>query len=53
MGRLAEAIAVQVTELNGGAPSALFLAGGGSKLDGLREKVAASLGMDEIGRAHV
>lgn len=47
MGRLAEAIAVQVTELNGGAPSALFLAGGGSKLDGLREKVAASLGMDE------
>lgn len=47
MGRLAEAIAVQVTELNGGAPSALFLAGGGSKLEGLREKVAASLGMDE------
>lgn len=47
MGRLAEAIAAQVAELNGGAPSALFLAGGGSKLDGLREKVAASLGMDE------
>ena len=47
MGRLAEAIAAQVTELNGGAPSALFLAGGGSKLEGLREKVAASLGMDE------
>jgi len=47
MGRLAEAIAAQVTELNGGAPSALFLAGGGSKLDGLRERVAASLGMDE------
>jgi len=47
LGRLAEAIAAQVTELNGGAPSAVFLAGGGSKLDGLREKVAASLGMDE------
>ena len=47
MNRLAEAIAVQVSELNGGAPSALFLAGGGSKLDGLREKVASSLGMDE------
>ena len=47
MGRLAEAIAAQVTELNGGAPSALFLAGGGSKLDGLRERVAAGLGMDE------
>ena len=47
MGRLAEAIAAQVSELNGGAPSALFLAGGGSKLNGLREKVASSLGMDE------
>ena len=46
MGRLAEAIANQVTELNGGSPSALFLAGGGSKLDGLREKVARSLKMD-------
>lgn len=47
MGRLSEAIAAQVTELNGGAPSAVFLAGGGSKLAGLREKAAASLGMDE------
>ena len=47
MGRLAEAVAAQVAELNGGAPSALFLAGGGSKLSGLREKVASSLGMDE------
>ncbi len=47
MGRLAEAIAAQVTELNSGAPSALFLAGGGSKLSGLRERVAASLDMDE------
>ena len=47
MGRLAEAIAAQVAELNGGTPSAVFLAGGGSKLDGLRERTAASLGMDE------
>ena len=46
MNRLAEAIAAQVTELNNGIPSAVFLAGGGSKLDGLREKVAASMGMD-------
>ena len=44
--RLAEAVAVQVTELNGSAPSALFLAGGGSKLDRLREQVAECLKMD-------
>jgi len=47
MGRLAEAISRQVAEVNGGAPSALFLAGGGSKLLGLREKVAQEMGMDE------
>lgn len=47
MARLADAIAKQVREVNGGAPSALFLAGGGSKLSGLREKVAAELEMDE------
>ena len=47
MGRLAEAIAQRVTEVNTVAPSALFLAGGGSKLDGLRERVAKCLGMDE------
>ena len=45
--RLAQAIAKQVLEVNTAAPSALFLAGGGSKLFGLREKVAESLGMDE------
>lgn len=44
---LAQEIAQRVTALNGGAPSALFLAGGGSKLEGLREKVASSLNMDE------
>jgi cell division protein FtsA len=44
---LAEAISQQVTAVNGGAPSALFLAGGGSKLSGLRERVAQCLDMDE------
>ncbi|MBR2481346.1 MAG: cell division protein FtsA, partial [Oscillospiraceae bacterium] len=47
MERLAEAIAKQVLEVNTMLPSALFLAGGGSKLEGLREKVAGCLGMDE------
>ena len=47
MEHLAQAIATQVSEVNGGAPSALFLAGGGSKLKGLREKVAKCLQMDE------
>lgn len=47
MDRLAQAIAKQVTEVNTAAPSAVFLAGGGSKLSGLREAVADSLGMDE------
>lgn len=47
MTRLAEAIAQQILSVNDTAPSAVFLAGGGSKLDGLREKVAKSLGMDE------
>ncbi len=47
MDRLARAIAQQVSEVNGGPPSALFLAGGGSKLAGLRERVAQELKMDE------
>ncbi len=47
MDRLAQAIAKQVTEVNTSAPSALFLAGGGSKLSGLLEKVAENLGMDK------
>ena len=45
--RLAEAIAKQVCGINGGPPSAVFLAGGGSKLRGLREQVAKALEMDE------
>ena len=43
---LVNEVAAQVLELNGGAPSALFLAGGGSKLSSLREKMAHALGMD-------
>ena len=44
---LAQEIAQRVAGLNGAAPSALFLAGGGSKLNGLRELVAEALEMDE------
>lgn len=39
-------IARRVLELNGGPPSALFLAGGGSKLAGLCTRVAEALEMD-------
>ena len=44
---LAQEIAQRVLSLNGGVPSALFLAGGGSKLEDLREMVAEALDMDE------
>ena len=47
MDKLADAIAKQILGVNGNAPSAVFLAGGGSKLSGLREKVALQLEMDE------
>lgn len=47
MEKLAEAIANQILSVNSTAPSAVFLAGGGSKLSGLREKVADKLEMDE------
>ena len=47
MTRLAQAISEQILSVNGTAPSAVFLAGGGSKLEGLREKVADALSMDE------
>ena len=43
---LASQVAEKIQKLNGGAPSALFLAGGGSKLSTLREKLAEALGMD-------
>lgn len=44
---LANEIAEQVLILNQTAPSALFLAGGGSKLEGLQEMVAKKLEMDQ------
>ncbi len=44
---LAQEIAQRVVALNGAPPSALFLAGGGSKLEGLREMVAEALKMDQ------
>ena len=44
---LASELSRRIRELNGGAPSAVFLAGGGSKLSGLRQAVAAELEMDE------
>ncbi|MCI9633687.1 MAG: cell division protein FtsA [Ruminococcus sp.] len=40
-------IAGKVLEVNGSAPSALFLAGGGSKLAGLRDGLTAALEMDQ------
>ena len=47
MEKLADAIAKQILNVNNTAPSAVFLAGGGSKLTGLRERVAEKLEMDE------
>lgn len=44
---LAEEIAQRVVDINGAPPSAMFLAGGGSKLLGLRDLVAQALEMDE------
>lgn len=45
--RLADAIAKQIVSINGMSTSAVFLAGGGSKLTPLKAKVAKSLEMDE------
>ncbi len=44
---LGKEIAEKITEINGGPPSAVFLAGGGSRLKGLREKIAGQLKMEE------
>jgi len=44
---LAREISRHILELNGKAPSAVFLAGGGSKLSGLRELIAAELKIDK------
>lgn len=43
---LCKKIAEKLVEVNGAAPSALFLAGGGSKLIGIREYMAEYLDMD-------
>ncbi len=43
---LCKEIAEKILEINGNAPSALFLAGGGSKLSGLKEGLTAALQMD-------
>jgi len=44
---LCDEIARCITDVNGGAPSAVFLAGGGSKLKGVLEGVKAALNMDD------
>lgn len=43
---LCREIADKILEINGNPPSALFLAGGGSKLTGLKEGLTAALQMD-------
>lgn len=45
-GNLCKEIARKVLEVNGTAPSALFLAGGGSKLAGLKDGLTTALEMD-------
>ncbi|WP_415068235.1 pilus assembly protein PilM [Lacrimispora sp.] len=44
--RLCEEISAKIMEVNGGAPSAVFLAGGGSRLSGLKEGIVKHLNMD-------
>ncbi len=44
--QLCKEIANKILEINGGPPSALFLAGGGSKLTGLKEELMTALQMD-------
>lgn len=44
---LCREISDKILEVNGGPPSALFLAGGGSKLAGLKDQLTETLGMDE------
>ena len=43
---LAQELSRRILDLNGKMPSAVFLAGGGSKLAGLREAVADALGIE-------
>ncbi len=44
---LCKEIADKILEINGGPPSALFLAGGGSKLAGLKEELTVTMGMED------
>lgn len=44
--RLCEEISSKILEVNGGMPSAVFLAGGGSRLSGLKEGIVEHLKID-------
>lgn len=44
--RLCEEISSKIVEINGGVPSAVFLAGGGSRLAGLKEGIVEHLKID-------
>lgn len=44
--RLCEEISEKILEINGGMPSAVFLAGGGSRLSGLKEGIVEHLKID-------
>lgn len=44
--RLCEEISAKIMEINGGMPSAVFLAGGGSRLSGLKEGIVEHLKID-------
>ncbi len=44
--RLCEEISAKIMEINGGMPSAVFLAGGGSRLAGLKEGIVEHLKID-------
>lgn len=44
--RLCEEISAKIVEANGGMPSAVFLAGGGSRLSGLKEGIVEHLQID-------
>lgn len=45
-GNLCKEISSKIIEVNGGPPSALFLAGGGSKLTGLKDEITKALQME-------
>lgn len=44
--RMVKEICEKILEVNGGPPSALFLAGGGSRLTGLKDRITECLGLD-------